>query len=299
MYADREEAYRDNARGAPSSGDHAATDSLARERQLQEQLRRRALDSARQPARVPSEDRRDDRDRSMRRRGDYADDASQQWGRRGADSGGYAPRRDEYAPRESQRHDSDDRRSYGRSYDDDRRRGYDDTRRGYSRAHDDDRHYSRYGDDQRRDSDRRYGRGDSYQGGNARGEEDYERRSVFCSQLAASVQQRDLGEFIEENLGKDTVLSVYILTHPDTGRSEGYVARHIRTDTQRRIRRAQPCGSRAQGCGAEWAQSSRAAYPRAAERCRPSLLSPGSRLTAAYELESRAECAHGADHGTG
>lgn len=51
--------------------------------------------------------------------------------------------------------------------------------------------------------------------------EDYERRSVFCSQLAARLTQRDLGEFFEEKLGEDTVKDVRIVTDRATGRGKG------------------------------------------------------------------------------
>lgn len=51
--------------------------------------------------------------------------------------------------------------------------------------------------------------------------EDYELRSVFCSQLAARLTQRDLGEFFEEKLGEDTVRDVRIVSDRVTGRSKG------------------------------------------------------------------------------
>lgn len=51
--------------------------------------------------------------------------------------------------------------------------------------------------------------------------DDYERRSVFCSQLSARLTQRDLGEFFEEKLGEDTVKDVRIVTDRNTGRSKG------------------------------------------------------------------------------
>ncbi|CAO1636656.1 unnamed protein product [Parajaminaea phylloscopi] len=51
--------------------------------------------------------------------------------------------------------------------------------------------------------------------------DDYETRSVFCSQLAARMTQRDLGEFFEEELGEDTVRDVRIVTDKSTGRSKG------------------------------------------------------------------------------
>ncbi|PWN45013.1 splicing factor, CC1-like protein [Ceraceosorus guamensis] len=51
--------------------------------------------------------------------------------------------------------------------------------------------------------------------------EDYELRSVFCSQLAARLGQRDLGEFFEEALGDNSVRDVRIVTDRITGRSKG------------------------------------------------------------------------------
>lgn len=51
--------------------------------------------------------------------------------------------------------------------------------------------------------------------------DDYELRSVFCSQLAARLGQRDLGEFFEEKLGEGTVRDVRIVTDKNTGRSKG------------------------------------------------------------------------------
>lgn len=51
--------------------------------------------------------------------------------------------------------------------------------------------------------------------------EDYELRSVFCSQLAVRLTQRDLGEFFEEKLGENTVQDVRIVTDRVTGRSKG------------------------------------------------------------------------------
>lgn len=51
--------------------------------------------------------------------------------------------------------------------------------------------------------------------------DDYELRSIFCSQLAARLGQRDLGEFFEDKLGEDTVRDVRIITDRVTGRSKG------------------------------------------------------------------------------
>lgn len=51
--------------------------------------------------------------------------------------------------------------------------------------------------------------------------DDYELRSVFCSQLAARLGQRDLGEFFEDKLGEGTVRDVRIVTDKNTGRSKG------------------------------------------------------------------------------
>jgi RNA-binding protein 39 len=51
--------------------------------------------------------------------------------------------------------------------------------------------------------------------------DDYERRSIFCSQLANKLGQRDLGEFFEEHLGEGTVKDVRIVQDRITGRSKG------------------------------------------------------------------------------
>ncbi|UZJ51436.1 hypothetical protein CBS101457_000756 [Exobasidium rhododendri] len=51
--------------------------------------------------------------------------------------------------------------------------------------------------------------------------DDYELRSVFCSQLAARLGQRDLGEFFEDKLGEGSVRDVRIITDKNTGRSKG------------------------------------------------------------------------------
>lgn len=52
-------------------------------------------------------------------------------------------------------------------------------------------------------------------------QEDYESRSLFCSQLAVRLGQRDLGEFFEEELGEGAVRDVKIVTDRFTGRSKG------------------------------------------------------------------------------
>lgn len=51
--------------------------------------------------------------------------------------------------------------------------------------------------------------------------DDYELRSVFCSQLAARLTQRDLGEFFEEKLGEGSVMDVKIVMDKITSRSKG------------------------------------------------------------------------------
>ena len=44
---------------------------------------------------------------------------------------------------------------------------------------------------------------------------------MFCSQLAARLGQRDLGEFLEEHLGEGTVKDVRIVMDKITRRSKG------------------------------------------------------------------------------
>ncbi|CAD6890147.1 unnamed protein product [Tilletia laevis] len=51
--------------------------------------------------------------------------------------------------------------------------------------------------------------------------DDYEDRSIFCSQLAARLVQRDLGEFLEGHLGEGTVKDVCIVMDKITKRSKG------------------------------------------------------------------------------
>lgn len=157
MYADREEALRSTP-GAPTHRGTGAPrpDLEERERELQEQLRRRAAESRRRDgpdeshayrARSPDAHRRYD-SRAMRRRGD-----------------------EEYE------------NGRPRSYDDRRDAPPPPRRRSRSPI-----------------ADRAPRRND-----------DYEVRSVFCSQLPSQVGERDLGEFFEETLGKDSVLFVQLV----------------------------------------------------------------------------------------
>ncbi|PWN27453.1 splicing factor, CC1-like protein [Jaminaea rosea] len=69
--------------------------------------------------------------------------------------------------------------------------------------------------------------------------DDYERRSVFCSQLSARLTQRDLGEFFEEKLGEDTVKDVRIVTDRHTGRSKGIGYVELRSEDL--VRKACDC----------------------------------------------------------
>lgn len=174
MYADREEALRGTASAATQ--DTPRPDLAERERELQEQLRRRAVESRRrdggssfggydeQNARYDS--------RAMRRRGDEPLDDSRMrdYGRRDAPS--YRDRRDEY------RRDDYRRDEYRR-------------------------------DESRRDSRRRSASPNNGARG-ARRYDDYEVRSVFCSQLPPQTGERDVGEFFEETLGPDTVRFVQL-----------------------------------------------------------------------------------------
>ena len=201
MYADREEALRGSQRGASDAGTPPAParadDPVARERELHEQLRRRAAESRRGAAPEPAaaspgaydQDRGAHEYRASRRRGEDAEeDLERSWRRRRDDGSHYSPRYadDRYA---------DDRWRRGGGG----RRGEDSAWRG---------HYERYG-------------GDSYRGGSPRQDDEYEARSVFCSQLAEQAEQRDLGEFLEEHLGPDTVSAVCLVKHRESGRSKG------------------------------------------------------------------------------
>lgn len=173
MYADREEATR---RGAPTA---APIDAAQRERELQEQLRRRVIESRRPHGESW-------RDRSARRRGDDDDRQMQYDGRH-------------------------------RAYDDSPARGSPDPREFRD---------SFRGRDSRERSPRDYPpragrdipRGDSYV---PRSDDDYDSRSVFVSQLALCAGERDLGEFFEAHLGRDTVRAAYIVTDPRTKSSQG------------------------------------------------------------------------------
>ncbi|WFC98553.1 Phosphatidylinositol-3-phosphatase SAC1 [Malassezia yamatoensis] len=180
MYADREESIR--GRASPSAGREGGQSDLSeREKELQEQLRRRAVDSRRRdgaersPMSPPSHD-----SRTMRRRGEnsYEDRREQYQGRR--DFAGY--RRD--PPPRSQRGD----------YRSDYRR--DDTYRG----------------PRRRSASPPKARSPSRN-------DDYESRSVFCSNLPSAAGERDLGEFFEENLGNDTVVFVQFVYNYHTGQN--------------------------------------------------------------------------------
>ena len=54
-------------------------------------------------------------------------------------------------------------------------------------------------------------------------EEDSEARSVFVSQLAARMTARDLGYFLEDKLGENSVMDSRIVTDRLSRRSKGYV----------------------------------------------------------------------------
>lgn len=192
MYADREESLR----GPPGAGARGAPrpDLAERERELQEQLRRRAVESRRHGGADSASPRSPGRhdSRTMRRRGDdpYSDAHARDYGRRDA-----PPPRDHYG---RDRYDDHRRDDYRR---DDYRR--DDYRR------DDYRRDSFRRDDSRRDTGRRSASPPGARdGGRA---DDYEARSVFCSQLPPQVGERDLGEFFEESLGKNTVSFVQLV----------------------------------------------------------------------------------------
>jgi len=190
MYADREEALR---KSLMSDNNPAAMDPTERERYLQEELRRRAVDSRRREARddpFPHEhagSAYDDRRTSRRRGGDigHVDDRSR-W-----------------------REDS------SRDF---TRQPYDDTPSPYRR---------RGGSGRRNDSTggsypRRRSRSPPWsRHGSGTSQPEYEQRSVFCSELDSHVAQRDLGEFFEEYLGHDTVLDVRVEVDPKTGLTKG------------------------------------------------------------------------------
>ncbi|KAK0537315.1 Phosphatidylinositol-3-phosphatase SAC1 [Tilletia horrida] len=132
-------------------------------------------------------------------------------------------------------------RAYRRRYDDEPRRSGrdDDYDRDYDRRRDRDRRdrdYDRY-DRHEPDSRRSSGRRDEDQRSSRRRSpspagprfrpppvaeaDDYEDRSIFCSQLAARLVQRDLGEFFESHLGENTVKDVCIVMDKITKRSKG------------------------------------------------------------------------------
>lgn len=193
MYADREETLR----GPPGAGARGAPrpDLAERERELQEQLRRRAVESRRHDGVDSASPRSPGRhdSRTMRRRGDdpYSDARARDYGRRDA-----LPPRDHY---ERDRYDDYRRDDHRR---DDHRR--DDYRRDSFRR-----------DEPRRDTSRRSASPPGARGGSRA--DDYEARSVFCSQLPPQVGERDLGEFFEEALGKNTVAFVQLVYDYHTG----------------------------------------------------------------------------------
>lgn len=218
MYADREEALR---RSLANDGPPSAEE---RERQLQEELRRRAAGSRREPRDYDSYDTR----RASRRRGDdvhYQDD------------GRYSTR----SPRDDNM-DGHWRSDGAAGPPPPRQRGrgggggrgrYDYADSGNARA----RRRSR--------SPPTGGRGlrSSFPPVGA----EYEARSVFCSELDSRVGQRDLGEMFEESLGPGTVVDVQLDVDPRTRttRGIGYVELAHAADVPRAIELS---GKRMFGC---------------------------------------------------
>lgn len=202
MYADREEALRHtletDMRHPPSM---SAAD---RERQLQEELRRRAADSRRPDTyhdtvsyRGGEESMSPDARRASRRRG--VDPYNDERGRAYYDQPDHSDNRwNDYARSDHHRH--------GPHYEDAARH-----HRGGGRRH---RHH--HVETRRRSrSPPPSRRGPALQGAA------YEARSILCSELEARVGQRDLGEFLEEYLGRDTVLDVRLCVSYPSGASLG------------------------------------------------------------------------------
>lgn len=186
MYADREEALR---KSLASDTTPATMDPAKRERYLQEELRRRAVDSRRRET-------RDDHSPHGYAGSEYDDRRAS---RRRGDDTGYGEDRPRW------REDSV-RQSYDDAPPSYRRRG------GTGRRND----YAGGGHSRRRSRSppwSRHGFGAS--------QPEYEQRSVFCSELDSHVAQRDLGEFFEEYLGRDTVLDVRIDVDLKTGLTKG------------------------------------------------------------------------------
>lgn len=193
MYADREEALRKSLETGHHQPAHSRSMSAAdRERMLQEELRRRVVDSRHRESPQdsptygarPEESAYADARRSSRRRED-----EDQFGRPGPRSD-YDHRRRDQRPR--------DDHSF--------RRG------GWRPPHDDE------GASRQRSRSppaSRDARGPAHSTA-------YEARSVFCAELPARVGQRDLGEFFESYLGPNTVADVRLSIMWPSGESEGY-----------------------------------------------------------------------------
>ncbi|WFD33947.1 Phosphatidylinositol-3-phosphatase SAC1 [Malassezia cuniculi] len=162
---------------------------MVEERELQEHLRRRVIESRRQQGDSW-------RDRSARRRGDEGDRP---------------------APYEGRYRDDRSYEGRHRSYDDSPRLNTPDSRDSYRVRDSRERSPRDYSSRDYRSS-RDIPRGDSY---TPRSEDDYDSRSVFVSQLSLRAGERDLGEFFESHLGRDTVRAAYIVTDPRTKKSQG------------------------------------------------------------------------------
>ncbi|KAN0066413.1 Phosphatidylinositol-3-phosphatase SAC1 [Thecaphora frezii] len=228
------DSYR--SRRSHASRPHSTkADDEADERRRRRREERDAYESrSRRRDRGPEDDDEEERARERRRRrserDDYDGDRDREIdrdrdhrssGRRGDDAYGGSGRHD---------HDRErDRDRYGGYYADRERER--DRDRYYDRG-DRDGYGGRRGpiDDDRRSRSRRHGRYDSpvrsvrsHRSPSPPGREieEYEERSVFCSQLAARLTQRDLGEFFEEHLGEGTVKDVRIVMDRVTRRSRG------------------------------------------------------------------------------
>ncbi|KAE8234324.1 hypothetical protein CF326_g625 [Tilletia indica] len=172
-------------------------------------------------------------ERRRRRRGardmDDEDEEMDDVDARGTSERSYNRRRQDEEPRRSTR-DRDYERERERTRDrGDRDRDYD--RRSYR---DRDRYEGRHSDSRRssirkddppeRISSRRRSpspSGPRFRPTSKAEADDYEDRSIFCSQLAARLVQRDLGEFLESHLGEGAVKDVCIVMDKITKRSKG------------------------------------------------------------------------------
>ncbi|KDN53001.1 splicing factor, CC1-like protein [Tilletiaria anomala UBC 951] len=211
-------ASKAHERGRPRDQD----DHLPRVSRSRSRSRTRSIDSrrmyspgSRRSIADGDDDHLRDSERRRRRRQGYEDNYERRRPSSRRDAERHSRSSRDGSPRNSERERYDSRGSR------DDRRHYDE-KSFYDRDRGRDRHYDRH----ERGFDRGYDRRPPPRprSPSPRPEPDhadYEERSVFCSQLAARLTQRDLGEFFEEKLGEGSVVDVRIVMDKVTRRSKG------------------------------------------------------------------------------